>query len=145
MKIPPPKPAQVIRYSYLWGNEHDDGKEEGRKDRPAAIVMTLQSEGGDLQVAVVPITHSAPESATDAMELPQGIKRQLGLDDERSWVVLTEINVFVWPGPDLRPTGEGAEETVLYGYLPANVFRDIRDRLVANIKVGKTRQVKRTT
>lgn len=145
MKIPPPKPAQVIRYSYLWADEHDDGKEEGRKDRPAAIVMTLQSEGDDLQVVVVPVTHSAPDDATDAMELAPAVKRQLGLDDERSWVVLTEINVFIWPGPDLRPTGEGAEETVLYGYLPANVFRDIRDRLVANIKAGKTRQVKRTT
>lgn len=144
MKIPAPKPAQVIRYSYLWADEHDDGREEGRKDRPAAIVMTLQPEGGDLQVVVVPITHSAPQDNADAMELAPAVKRQLGLDDERSWAVLTEINVFVWPGPDLRPTGEGDEGTILYGYLPANVFRNIRDRLAANIKAGKARRVRRT-
>jgi hypothetical protein len=145
VKIPPPKPAQVIRYSYLWAVEHDEGKEEGRKDRPVAVVMTLQKEGGDLQVAVVPVTHSVPHADDDAMELAPAVKRLLGLDGERSWVVLTEINVFVWPGPDLWPTGASGEETVLYGYLPASVFRTIRDRLVANIKAGKARHVKRTT
>jgi hypothetical protein len=33
---------------------------------------------------------------------PALIKRQLKLDDVPSWVVLTEGNEFVWPGPDLR-------------------------------------------
>jgi hypothetical protein len=28
--------------------------------------------------------------------------QRLGLDAERSWVMLTEANRFVWPGPDLR-------------------------------------------
>ena len=68
----------------------------------------------------------------------------LGLDDERSWVVLTELNQFVWPGPDLRPVSEGDASTVLYGYLPAGIFRTIRDRLAANIRAGKLRSVKRT-
>jgi hypothetical protein len=27
----------------------------------------------------------------------------LGLDEPRSWVVLTEANRFPWPDPDLRP------------------------------------------
>lgn len=145
MKIPPPKPSQVIRYSYLWADEHDAGQEEGRKDRPAAIVMALQAEEDrDVQVVVVPITHSPPLDGADALELPQSVKRQLRLDEDRSWVALTEINVFVWPGPDLRPVSQGGEETVLYGYLPANLFRAIRDRLAANIRAGKARQVKRT-
>jgi hypothetical protein len=42
--IPAPKPAQVIRYSYLWADEHEAGRDEGIKDRPVAIVLALQTE-----------------------------------------------------------------------------------------------------
>jgi hypothetical protein len=37
------------------------------------------------------------------VEVPLRVARHLGLDEERSWIVTTELNVFVWPGPDLRP------------------------------------------
>lgn len=97
MHIPPPKPAQVIRYSYLWADDHALGIDEGRKDRPAAIVLTLQAKDETLRVAVVAITHSPPSADTSAVEIPAAIKRHLNLDDERSWVVLSEINVFSWP------------------------------------------------
>ena len=36
------------------------------------------------------------------IELPQQTKTRLGLDDERSWVIVSEANDFAWPGPDLR-------------------------------------------
>ena len=38
---------------------------------------------------------------------PDTVKRRLELDDERSWIVLTEANRFIWPGPDLRPSTPG--------------------------------------
>jgi len=38
-----------------------------------------------------------------AVEISHETKRRLGLDDDRSWIVLTEANRFAWPGPDLRP------------------------------------------
>ena len=142
--IPAPRPAQVIRYSYLWADEHEAGRDEGVKDRPVAIVLTLQTDGDSEKVAVVPITHTLPAADGDAIEIPSVIKRHLGLDDARSWVVLTEINLFTWPGPDLRPTSETGKDTILYGYLPAGFFRTIRDRLTANIRAGKTRQVPRS-
>jgi hypothetical protein len=37
------------------------------------------------------------------MEIPPAVKRHLGLDDQPSWIVLDEFNVFTWPGYDLRP------------------------------------------
>jgi hypothetical protein len=104
-------------------------------------VLTVQTEL-QVRVVVVPITHSAPHSGSSALEMPAAVKRHLGLDDERSWIVLDEINVFNWPGPDLRPAG-GAD-TPVYGLLPVGFFRKIRDQLVANIRAGKTRQVPRT-
>jgi hypothetical protein len=33
--LPKPEPGLVIRYSYLWHDEHRQGREEGVKDRPA--------------------------------------------------------------------------------------------------------------
>jgi mRNA-degrading endonuclease toxin of MazEF toxin-antitoxin module len=67
MDIPSPKPAQVIRYAYLWADEYGRGVDEGRKDRPAVIVMTVQTAENDLRVVVVPITHTAPSVASDAL------------------------------------------------------------------------------
>jgi hypothetical protein len=141
--IPPPKPAQVIRYSYLWADEKRLGQEDGRKDRPAVIVLTVEVEDGESRVVVVPITHSRPAAQDDSLEIPAAIKRHLNLDEQPSWVVVSEINVFIWPGPDVRPVPNST--TVVYGLLPAGFFRQIRDRLVANIRQGKSRQVPRTS
>jgi len=43
------------------------------------------------------------QEGTTAIEIPQHIKQQLGLDTEISWVVTSEVNVFSWPGYDLVP------------------------------------------
>lgn len=102
MSLPKPEPGLVIRYSYLWVREHREGREEGTRDRPFAIVLTSRHHDGETQVLVVPVTHSPPENFADALELPLAVKRHLGLDSERSWVVLSESNLFDWPGPDLR-------------------------------------------
>jgi hypothetical protein len=37
------------------------------------------------------MTHSPPFEHRDAVELPAALKKHLGLDDERSWVVVTEF------------------------------------------------------
>jgi hypothetical protein len=144
MTIPSPKPAQVIRYSYLWADEHAAGRDEGIKDRPVVIVMTIQDADKHVRVAVVPITHAPATKPNDAIAIPANIKRHLGLDDQVSWIVLTEINLFVWPGPDLRPLQVGTSQAVVYGYLPSGFFRTVRDQLAANIRAGSLRRVSRT-
>jgi hypothetical protein len=53
-----------------------------------------------------------------AVEIPHATKRRLGLDDARSWVVLTEANRFAWPGPDVRCAQAGDLASVAYGELP---------------------------
>jgi hypothetical protein len=142
--IPSPKPAQVIRYSYLWADEHATGRVEARKDRPDAIVMTLMDSPDQLRVVVVPITHSPPAANDTALEIPPMIKRHLGLDDDPSWVVVDEMNVFNWPGPDLRAVIAASGASPVYGMLPSGFFRRVRDALVANIRAGKARQIPRT-
>lgn len=118
MPLPQPVPGLVIRYSYLWLDEHQRGREEGNKDRPCAIVMAVVGEDGAQVVTVLPITHTPPSRPSLAVEIPQETKQRLGLDSARSWVVLTEANRFTWPGSDLRPQTAGDLDTVIYGLLP---------------------------
>ncbi len=113
----------VIRYAYLWRREHEQGIEEGAKDRPCAVLLAVTEESGERTVVVLPVTHSAPFDSSHAVEIPAATKARLGLYDARSWIVLTEANRFTWPGPDLRPIQSG---DVVYGELPADLFRRVR-------------------
>jgi hypothetical protein len=101
--FPAAKPGLVIRYSFLWSHEKDAGAEEGSKDRPCAIVVAApRRENGDITVIVAPITHAPPADQSDSLEIPTQICRSLGLDGQRHWLRLDELNRFAWPGYDLR-------------------------------------------
>jgi len=93
---------------------------------------------------VVPVTHSAPANLAEALELPAAIKQHLGLDAERSWVVLSESNWFEWPGPDLRRVGDRDNASVAYGFLPPRFFAELRRRFVALETAARSRRVRRT-
>ncbi len=124
MAIPAPEPGLVINYAYLWHHEHRAGQEEGRKDRPSVIVLCVAGgENEPTVVTVLPITHARPTAAGEGVELPQPVKRHLGLDDDPSWVLVSEGNEFEWPGYDLRKRRGGS---YAYGFLPPRLF----DRIV---------------
>jgi hypothetical protein len=141
---PNPQPGLVIRYSYLWDHEARAGREEGAKDRPCAVVLARKVEDGMTRVYVLPITHAMPTQPNDALEIPALVKNRLGLDGERSWVVISEANLFIWPGPDLRfLPGKGPESTA-YGFLPPRFFRVVRDRFLAANRARRASTVTRT-
>ena len=144
MSFPSPHPGLVIRYSYLWKQEADTGREEGSKDRPCAVVMAIATEDNEQEVLVLAITHSPPARAADAVEIPQETKARLRLDSDRSWIVIAEANEFVWPGPDLRPISGHDESTITYGVLPPRFFAHVRDRFLERDRREKTSRVKRT-
>jgi hypothetical protein len=103
MPIGNPRIGQVIRYSFLWS----DGNE---KERPAVIVLAAKrGDDGRYRVAVMPITHTPHSDPSTSIEIPPRLKAHLQLDNEKSWVVIDEINEFEWPGFDLRqvPGTEG--------------------------------------
>ncbi len=142
--LPKPVAGLVIRYSYLWHREHLEGREEGQKDRPCAIIAALRTdESGDTRVLVLAITHTPPARPTLAVEIPATVNNRLRLDDARSWVVLTEWNEFVWPGPDLRRVPGATDATVAYGMIPPGLFAKIRDTFLANVETGRARRVPR--
>lgn len=144
MSLPKPEPGLVIRYSYLWLREYRAGREDGSKDRPCAIILALHADEEGEQVLVVPVTHSPPENPAAVLELPSIVKRHLGLDTERSWVVLSESNLFNWPGPDLRRIADRDDSSVAYGFLPPKFFTELRRRFVALEAEARSKRITRS-
>ncbi|WP_026871847.1 hypothetical protein [Inquilinus limosus] len=144
MTWPTPAPGLVIRYAYLWEEAARAGREEGEKDRPCAVLLVHREEDGRIRVYALPITHSAPAEPGDGIEIPTVVKEHLGLDDARSWVILTEANVFYWPGPDLRFPREKGPAGAAYGFLPPKLFRTIRDRFLELRKQRRAQLVSRS-
>lgn len=143
MSLPAPRAGLVIAYAYLWADEHGRGLEEGRKVRPCAIVAATQVVEGRVVVTVVPVTHTPPRDAGSAIELPPALKAHLGLDEERSWVVITETNDFVWPGFDLRPLPGSGPRRFDHGFLPPRFFAHLRDEILRTHRERRLRRVPR--
>jgi hypothetical protein len=142
MPIPAPEPGLVICYAYLWHYEHEAGHEEGRKDRPSVIVLAVEPQAEDSTVVtVLPITHTAPADPGGAVEIPAPVKRHLGLDDGRSWIIVTEGNEFDWPGYDIRKTGRG--DRYDFGFLPPRFFNQVLDAFMSWHRNNKARLTSR--
>lgn len=125
----------IFRYAYLWDRQYRAGRDDGDKDRPCLVLaIVTTTEAGASVVRVLPITHAEPATPADAVEIPAATKARLGLDEARSWIMLTESNRFAWPGPDLRPVDS---ETGYFGALPPNLFAEVKRRFVA-IARGET-------
>jgi hypothetical protein len=134
--------GHVLRYSYLWHWQHQQGREDGDKDRPVLVLALVTAlEDGTPVVRVLPITHAPPKDAADAVELPVRVKRRLGMDGERSWIILSESNRFAWPGPDLRPSDS---DTGYLGPLPPALFQEVKKRFVELARQGRHKSAART-
>ncbi len=137
MPIPTPEPGLVISYAYLWHHEHEAGREEGRKDRPGVIVLAVDAT----VVVVLPITHTPPGDPAAAVEIPAPVKRHLGLDDARSWIVVAEGNEFDWPGYDLRKIGR--TDRYDYGFVPPRFFKQVIEAFAAWHRARKAKLTSR--
>jgi hypothetical protein len=123
-----PKVGFVFRYSYLWRRLLFEGREDGDKDRPCLVlaIVAVEADGSKI-VRVLPITHSPPPDPSAAIELPAAVEKRLRLDEERSWIVLTESNRFVWPGPDIRAV---ETDNGYFGPPPPTLFAEVKRRFV---------------
>ncbi|MBI1867878.1 MAG: hypothetical protein HYS06_06240 [Methylocystis sp.] len=144
MNWPAPRAGLVIRYSYLWRAEAEAGLEEGAKDRPCAIVVAVRNMADEVRVYALPITHAQPSMSEDGIELPQPTKGRLGLDSERSWIMVSEANVFTWPGPDLRFLPGQGPASAAYGMMPPRLFRIVRDRFLEHARTRRATLVGRS-
>jgi hypothetical protein len=105
------------------------------------VIIAAPAIAGGMQVYVLPVTHTPPSDPSVAIEIPPRVKEHLGLDNERSWIVLDEINDFLWPGYDLRLVPGSKPARIDYGILPPRFFDRVRTAFLA---LAQARRVRRT-
>lgn len=117
-----PRVGEVVPYSFLWEHESALGEDAGRKLRPCVIVIAVQRiDENAWRVAVAPVT-TQERQERELVEVPTAVKRQLGLDGRRSWIVCDEINQFEWPGFDVGLTPSRQRS---YGSLPKALMKSV--------------------
>ena len=141
MTIPDPEVGLVVHFNYLWDREREAGREEARYARPCAIVISFRRVADGARVAMLaPITHAPPRPGDQVLELPQAVKRQLGLDEQRSWIVLDEVNETLWPGFDLQTNSKG---DYAYGFVPPRLYAEVKTRILDLYRIGELKRVTR--
>lgn len=141
MPLPRPEPGLVFRCDYLWLDETASARSSG-KERPACLVATLDDEADPQLVVILPITHSRPRGGTVGIEIPQAVTEKLGLDEARSWIVASEANVDFWPNAGLAPI-PGKRGTYAYGFLPPNLFENVRAKFLVLLAERRAKLVRR--
>ena len=126
-----PEVGLVIRHIYLWRDEQKQGYIEGRKARPCVIIHTRLNEYGETEVYICPITHTQPENSDQSIEVPLATKQRLKLDNQPSWIITSEVNLFKWKGPDVRRTQAGE---FAYGYLPHRLIQAVIEQVKDNAR-----------
>ena len=144
MPLPKPEPGLVISYAYLWARQAEQAREEAEKSRPCAVVLSTVEASGAAIVMVLPITHTPPDPSDAGIEVPSVTRKRLGLDDASCWIMISELNRFIWPGPDLRPIPD-APDRFAYGLLPPRFFKTVRDSLIQRVRRGQVKATSRTS
>ena len=149
MRIPKQPPVgHLIAYEYVWASQSAH-REDGAKSYPAAIVATRDDIGPTPLTYVLGISHKPPTASERAIEIPSKLKRHLGLDEEPSWIYTDQINVFAWPGPDIRPAEwltdlPSARGNCVIGKLPADWFNQVMRHLAESYRLKAVRVIRRT-
>jgi hypothetical protein len=139
MALPEPEPGLVFRYNYLWSREAKRGR-VASKERPACLAMATDSDIEPRAILILPITHSKPVEGDIGVEIPANVRRSLGLDDQRCWVIVSDSNVDEWPSPDILPLPRNPR-VFAYGVLPPRLFDKIKTEFLRHY--DKRRSVRR--
>jgi hypothetical protein len=141
MPLPRPEPGLVFRYDYLWLDETSSARPSG-KERPACLVATLDDEADPQLVVILPITHSRPRGESVGIEIPQVVTEKLGLDEARSWIIVSEANVDFWPNAGLA-TIPGKRGSYAYGFLPPGLFENVKTKFLTLFTQRRAKLVRR--
>jgi len=124
-----PQIGEVVCHAYLWRNQADRGQSEGTQDRPCVVIHRQEERDGSSRVFVIPVTHTEPFDSERSITIPVVTKNRLGLDEQPSWVITSELNHFKWPGFDMRPTPDSRPS---YGLLPNALTRQLINQVKSN-------------
>ncbi len=150
MKLPAKPPVgHLIAYEYLWLSQ-SGARDDGAKTYPSAVIIAREDIGPVPLAYVLGISHKPPTANERAMEVPAKLARHLGLDDEPMWIYTDQINIFAWPGPDVRPaehlsTLPSSKDGCTIGALPKDWFDLVKAHLAESYRYQMVRTIKRTT
>src|SRR3981189_3340521 len=130
----------LVRYNDLW-TQAAARRDQG-KDRPACLVAASDSQTRPRFVVLLPITHTPPDGDTIGIEIPAKVKQAIGLDDARSWVIVSEHNIDEWPNAGLSPV-PGKPGVFGYGFIPPGLFAQIKARFLELARQNKSGAVRR--
>ena len=108
------------------------------------VVVAIEKRAHGTQLLVVPVTTRPPRQGDAAVEMPERVRRHLGLGDNRCWIVADEYNVFTWPGPDIRPVRHGKDISPRYGAIPGKLFEQVRSLMLRVANAGMLKATRRT-
>jgi hypothetical protein len=109
MALPAARPGLVFRYEYIWKRQDLAGQTTGEKERPACVVLAVSGAAGGQRVLIVPITTQQPGRDIPAMEIPQTVKRHLGLDKAAGLDRPQRANLDSWPSPDIAYSSQPSQ------------------------------------
>jgi hypothetical protein len=112
------------------------------KDRPTCLVAASDSQTKPRFVVLLPITHTRPDGDTIGIEIPAKVKQAIGLDDVRSWVIVSEHNIDEWPNAGLSPIPEKMG-VYGYGFIPPGLFAQIKARFLELARQNRSDAVRR--
>ncbi len=140
--------GHVVAYEYLWLSKARQ-RQDGEKVYPAALILSKAAQFNSKLVYALGISHMPPSTGRRALEVPPKLRRWIGLDREPQWIYTDEVNVFVWPGPDLRPaqwisTRDILEDTCVLGALPDDWFATVKQHFLESYEKRLLRLVKRS-
>lgn len=135
-----PKVGLVLPHLYVWRGEPAAGR--GSETPPAVIVVAATPlDGGRVLIAATPITNTEPPARQRVVPVPATVAAHLQLDAQRSWILCTEYNEFVWPSIGLAETPDGR---TAYGMAPQQLTAGVHREMLAARSDGPLRAMRRT-
>lgn len=137
--LPVPHRGLIVSHCYVWFLNFDAGYELSDRPHPVVVIsVRSKSSSRVFRVLVLAITHSPPQSANAAVEIPDEVKTAAGLDDHPQWVVVNEANAFTWPGADLRNISGRDPPSPVYGTMPIDFLTAVISAYLACGKADPT-------
>lgn len=122
-------PGHPLCVSVAARNIAKDTRKAARSAPASSFLPFKALRASSTRVTVAPITHTPPAKDGEAIETPPRVKQALGLDDDRSWIVLDEVSQFAWPGYDIRAV-PGSKDRFTYGFIPPKLYDTIIGRIL---------------
>jgi hypothetical protein len=87
-------------------------------------------------------THETSVSSPHSRDTQPRFGQAIGLDDVRSWVIVSEHNIDEWPNAGLSPV-PGKPGVFGYGFIPPGLFAQIKARFLELARQNKSSAVRR--